>query len=167
MSILVMHNFLTAENTVLNLNVALLAFMIIISLLLIVILSLLLRCTLKRFRKKPTSHRSRDTAGPEVREGGRAGSPHLNIMRTQLDLDMPYASLSSVAPPSYEDTLLADQIVQQDLAPEYTSLEGDSAAEAEEESNSSADNLALLPAAEGSTDSNTNSRPTTSVVPEP
>lgn len=142
--------FITVDSAVLNLNVALLAFMILISVLLIIILSLLLRCTLKRFRKKPTSHRSTDTASEEGREsrtGSRAASPHLNIVRTRLDLDMPYALLSSVAPPSYDDTLLADQIVQQDLAPEYT-LEGDtvtSSEGAEEDmgSSSSADNLLL------------------------
>lgn len=136
------------DHTVLNLNIALLTLMILISVLLIIILSLLLRCTLKRFRKKSTSHhRSTDTANEDGRES-RVGSPSLNIVRTHLDLDMPYAPLSTVAPPSYEDTLVADQIVQQDSAPEYT-LEGDTATSLQEvaddlSSSLSADNL-LLP----------------------
>lgn len=89
--------------------------MILISLLLVIILSLLLQCTLKRFRKK---NRSRDTASEAGRES-RVSSP-TNIIRARLDHDMPYAPLTGIAPPSYEDTLLADQMVQEDSAPEYT-----------------------------------------------
>lgn len=44
---------------------------------------------------------------------GRASNPHQTVLRTTLDHDMPYALLSTIAPPSYEDTLLADQVVQQ------------------------------------------------------
>ena len=78
----------------------------------------LLRCTLKRLRKKPQTHCNTDTASQQGRES-RVNSPQLNIVRTQLDLEMPYLS-TTVAPPSYQDTLLADQIVQQDSAPAYS-----------------------------------------------
>lgn len=140
--------YLITDHSVLNLNIALLSFMILISILLIIILSLLLCCTLKRFRKKPTSHRSTDTASEEARERESRVSSSLrpNIVRTHLDMDMPYALLSTVAPPSYEDTLLADQIVQQDSAPEYTpDAEGDTPTSSEDDvgSNSSANNPLL------------------------
>jgi hypothetical protein len=95
---------LCADNTILDLNITLLAFMIIISVLLIVILSLLLRCTLKRFRKTPAS---RDESEP-----GRTGVTNTGIVRARLDPEMPYAPLTRIAPPSYQETLLADQVVQ-------------------------------------------------------
>lgn len=98
-----------ADNTILNLNIALLSFMILISLLLIVILSLLLRCTLNRFRKKHPSRQNREN-GREEESEGRIRS---HIIRTHLDHEMPYAMLSTIAPPSYEDTILADEVVQQ------------------------------------------------------
>ncbi len=82
--------------------------MIVISLLLIIILLLILRCTLLKFnRKASSSNRNRVSENEEnttnrVRNG--------NVIRTQLDSEMPYAP--PIAPPSYQDTLLADQRVQ-------------------------------------------------------
>ena len=108
--------FLT-DNRVLHLNVALLVFMMVISLLLIAILILILRCTLNRFGKKRNRNRSNDDhhASEEERPNQVRNSnnrAHNNIVHTQLNLEMPYFSTSTIAPPTYQDTLLADQIVQ-------------------------------------------------------
>jgi hypothetical protein len=76
--------------------------MIAITLLLVTILLLVLRFTVRWFRKKAggTSLRcGQQTAGLE------------RIIRTQLDLDMPYAQ---IAPPSYSDTITADRRTHQD-----------------------------------------------------
>lgn len=97
---------LYADDTILNLNITLLTFMIIISILLIIILSLLLKCTLSKFKKSPAF---RGDQSESSSENGRGGT---NIIRTNLDPEMPYALLPTIAPPSYQDTLLADQVVQ-------------------------------------------------------
>lgn len=135
--------------------------MVLISVLLIIILSLLLKYILKRFRKKPSSHRNTDIASEEDRESG-ISSPHTRIIRARLDHDMPYALLSTVAPPSYRDTLLADQIVQESLASENTpdyeehataSTEVTVAAEGDTDSNSSEQSNRYLLLTEESSDS--------------
>lgn len=144
--------FLCADNTILKLNITLLAFMVLISVLLIIILSLLLKYILKRFRKKPSSHRNTDIASEEDRESG-ISSPHTRIIRARLDHDMPYALLSTVAPPSYRDTLLADQIVQESLASENTPDYEEVAAEGDTDSNSSEQSNRYLLLTEESSDS--------------
>ena len=102
-----LHLGLYADDTILNLNITLLAFMIIISVLLIIILSLLLKCTLNKFKKTPATH------GNQMESSGANGrGPGPSIIRTNLDHEMPYALLPTIAPPSYQDTLLADQVVQ-------------------------------------------------------
>ena len=99
--------YMYADDTILNLNITLLAFMIIISVLLIIILSLLLKCTLNKFKKRPATH------GNQMESSGANGrGPGPSIIRTNLDHEMPYALLPTIAPPSYQDTLLADQVVQ-------------------------------------------------------
>ena len=62
---------------------------------------------------------------------------------------MPYLS-TTVAPPSYQDTLLADQIVQQDSAPAYSLEEepvtdGEGGEEAEDVGSNSSMHQLLLP----------------------
>lgn len=71
------------------------------------------RCTLNRFsnkRRAPQSRRS--SIGEEEGIGGGSGNQRA-VLRTRLDHDMPYALLSTIAPPSYEDTILADQLVEE------------------------------------------------------
>lgn len=108
--------------------------MIIISVLLIIILSLLLRYTLKKFKKRA----SRRSEGEGV---SRMSSPH--ISHTHLDQDMPYALLPTIAPPSYQDTLLADQVVQT-LNTESAEGEGRTPQEEEEEETNSSSSTHVL-----------------------
>jgi len=100
-----------AGNTILKLNVSLLVLMVIISLLLIVILLLLLRCTVIKFSKKPSSNSSRHGRHHNHTYSDRGPSSG-HIVHTELDLEAPYASRVTIAPPTYAETLLADQMVQ-------------------------------------------------------
>ena len=71
------------------------------SLLLIIILLIVLRCILIRTKLLSSSNNQVDDP---------AAGRHLgDINRTQLDEDMPYfTSLTTVAPPSYQDALRID-----------------------------------------------------------
>ena len=137
-----MQMFDVADRTILDLNIALLAFMILISVMLVIILSLLLRCTLKRFRKQSLPHRN----SHESEEGGASTcSPHNHITRTRLDHDMPYALLSTaIAPPSYADTILADQMVQQSDGLQHAGSTGSSPEPGDETEPSSSVNQLIV-----------------------
>lgn len=74
--------------------------MIGIILLLIAILLLVLRYTVKRFGSKPRAPSNQDIVSARRRHG------QTRIIHTRLDPDMPYAV---TAPPSYGDTVLADR----------------------------------------------------------
>lgn len=136
------HYYNVADRTILNLNITLLAFMILISVMLVIILSLLLRCTLRRFRK----HSVPGGNSQESEEGGTC-RPNNHVTRTRLDHDMPYALLpTAIAPPSYADTILADQTVQQSdgLHHIVPSPEPQPEAEHETDSSSSANQFNLI-----------------------
>lgn len=88
----------------------LLVVMIVITVLLIAILLAILQYTLKKLRFKPST--SQRAASQPQRTRPRASvSLHrpAQIIRTQLDPEMPYAM---TAPPSYSETILADSRVQ-------------------------------------------------------
>lgn len=95
--------FATDDST-LKMNVSILVIMIFTSLLLIAILLLVLRCIVRNFKKKSLPSNRNQISGRTDR------SHRTEISRIQLDQDMPYyTSVATVAPPSYRDTLLADQ----------------------------------------------------------
>lgn len=86
--------------------------MIAITFLLLVILLLALRFTLKRFlRKSPTTEESCGPADRHQRRRGRGrGGRGRHVVHMELDPDTPYAVVH--APPSYGDTVLADRRLQ-------------------------------------------------------
>lgn len=98
-----------ADDGTLNMTIILLILMILITLLLIVILLLVLRGTLQRFRAKTSTNQGIRPSGSGTGRN-QDGSRQVQITRTQLDSEMPY-SLTIDAPPSYDDTLLADRRV--------------------------------------------------------
>lgn len=99
-----------ADDGTLNMTIILLILMILITLLLIVILLLVLRGTLRRFRVKTSTNQGIRPSGSGTGRNQDGGSRQMQIIRTQLDSEMPY-SLTIDAPPSYDDTLLADRRV--------------------------------------------------------
>lgn len=84
--------------------------MVIISLLLVLILLLLLRCTVIKFGKKSTSSQRHRRHGAYSNRENLSNSSR--VVHTELDLEAPYAPTVTIAPPTYAETLLADQIVQ-------------------------------------------------------
>ena len=103
------------------------AFLILVTgilLLLIVMLALIIKCVTKLKKKKPP--RSTHT------EGGLDGSPHMHqrVNRVRLDAHSwnltsavnNYSSLSNPAPPSYTDTIRADQETQHQMSQQTTSF---------------------------------------------
>lgn len=77
------------------------------------------------------------------------------ITRTRLDHDMPYALLtSSIAPPSYEDTLLADEVVQgSELNTECEGTTSQQQVEEKEQNSSPNSSTNILPSTDEAEDS--------------
>lgn len=89
--------------------ISLLVLLIVVFLVLILVLLVVLRYTLKRFKKKPSSAQTHNRSSIRGRQ---AENERPRITHTQLNHEIPYLPLPIVAPPTYEDTLLADERVQ-------------------------------------------------------
>lgn len=107
-----MFTFCHVDKAELKLHIGLLAVIISISLLLTGILIIVLT----KFGRKPSSNRQRRRDDDDDDDDRQTYNLPSHIVHTELDLDNPYASLFSLAPPSYAETLLADQRVQPTLA---------------------------------------------------
>lgn len=92
-----------------NLTVIILICLISATFLLIVGLLIMLRCVIRKLRKKP------QVVPPQTRNNRRVQQRNRQpqIIRTELDPEIPYAIN---APPSYQDTMLADMRVQSSTA---------------------------------------------------